>query len=289
MTAPFQGIEVDRTEFPAGTIRVHRAGASGPPVVLLHGGGLDNAMLSWRRCVPALAADYHVYAPDFPGQGGSMPWHGRGDQRTLEEVLRWLLDTWEVSEVVLVGLSIGASVAIGFALRHPRRVRGLVLLGSAGLQQRLDRHLLQYASVRTGIPGRLLVRLVRLNRSLARGMLVRTVFSGDRDVPDLETIVDDAVDEARVRSSVFTDWQRASTGRRSMTVNHLPRLEQLRCPTMLVHGERDTVVPVSVAREAAAVIPGAALRILPDAGHWAHRQRPAEFHSLVREFVDARQ
>ena len=94
MTAPPEGVEVEHIEFPAGTIRYHRAGSSGPAIVLLHGGGPDNAMLSWRHALGVLAADHRVFAPDLPGQGGSMPWRGKANQRTFEEVLRWLLDAW---------------------------------------------------------------------------------------------------------------------------------------------------------------------------------------------------
>lgn len=117
MTALPQGVETDHIEFPAGKIRFHRAGGSGPAIVLLHGGGVDNGMLSWRHTVPVLAVDHTVFVPDLPGQGGSRPWHGRADQRTCEEALRWLLDAWRVPDATVVGMSMGGSIATGFALR----------------------------------------------------------------------------------------------------------------------------------------------------------------------------
>lgn len=288
MTAPPQGVEVDDVSFPAGRIRFYRAGSSGPPVILLHGAGLDNGMLSWRHLIPVLAADHQVYVPDLPGQGGSLEWRGLANQRAFEEVLRWLLDSWEVTEATLVGLSMGGSIATGFALRHPHRVNGLVLADSGGMQHRLDKHPLNYALVRLGLFGSLGSKVLGSSRSLVRRMLTRTLFTGEQSVTDLEAIVEEIRAEARARSSLFTDWQTDSIGRRAMKVNHLPRLGAIQCPTMFIHGEKDNVVPVSCAREAACAISEAELRIVGDAGHWPNREKPNEFNALIREFVNAR-
>ncbi|MER7009988.1 alpha/beta hydrolase [Saccharopolyspora sp. NPDC000359] len=286
MTAPPQGVEVDHIEFPAGRIRFYRAGSSGPAIILLHGGGPDNAMISWRHAIGVLAADHRVFVPDLPGQGGSMPWRGSANQRTFEEVLRWLLDAWQVPQAVLVGLSMGGSVAAGFALRNPQRVRGLVLVDSTGLQHRMHRHLLAHLALRSRFAGPLAAKLLRLNRTLVRHALTKIFFTGGQPVPDLESIVDEVGAEAGARGSVFADWHADAVARKAMRINHLPHLGQLRCPVMLIHGERDTLVPVQAARDAAGAIPGSMLRVLPDAGHWPNRERPTEFNALLREFVN---
>jgi len=287
MTAPPQGVEVDHVEFPAGKIRYYRAGSAGPAIVLLHGGGLDNALLSWRHAIPVLAADHRVYVPDLPGQGGSQPWLGRANQRTCEEVLRWLLDAWGVRDTMLVGLSTGGSIATGFTLRHPRRVQGLVLVGSHGLVPRLPHHLPCYLATRAQWVGTVARRLLATRRSVVRWMLTKRFFAGQ--VPDLELVVDEVIAEARQRETLFSDWQQDSVGRRSMHVNHAPSLDQLRCPVMFIHGEQDRSVSPATAQAAAAAVPGAQLRTLPGVGHWPNRERPNEFNALLREFVNARQ
>lgn len=286
MTAPPQGVEVDHIEFPAGKIRYHQAGTSGPAIVLLHGEGLDNGLLSWRHTIPVLAADHRVFVPDLPGQGGSHPWVGRASQRTFEEVVRWLLDSWQVRAATLVGLSVGASVAAGFALRHPQRVSGLVLVGADGMRHRLPNHLLRYLLVRLPLAGQLTAGLLGRSRGLVRSTLTRKVFTGGQPVSDLESIVDEVAEEARHHSSVFTDWQRESVGRTNMKVNHLPNLNRIHCPTVVIHGEQDQVVPPTVAREIAGAIPGSSLRLLPSTGHWPNREKPNEFNALLREFVN---
>lgn len=288
MSAPPQGVEVGQIEYPAGNIRFYRAGTSGPAIVLLHGGGLDNALLSWRHTIPVLAADHRVFVPDLPGQGGSLPWLGRADQRTLEEVMRWLFESWELPKATVVGLSMGASIATGFALRHPQRVNGLVLVDPGGMQHRLDNHLLSWLLVKFGFIGRLTAKSFAHSRLLVRSMLTKNLFAGGRPVSDLESIVTELVTAARDTKTVFTDWQRDSIGRKNMKVNHLPNLPRIHCPTTVIHGDQDKAVPLPVARDVAGAIPDASLRVISGAGHWPNREKPTEFNALLREFVNER-
>lgn len=288
MTAPPQGVEVEHVTFPAGTIRYYRAGSAGPAIVLLHGGGVDNGLLAWRHAIPALAVDHRVYVPDLPGRGGSVDWVGRANQRTLEEALRWLLDSWGLDDAILVGLSLGGSVATGFTLRHAHRVRGLVLVGSGGLQHRIDRQLLAYLLPRTRFTGPLVAKLLGLHRGLARRYLLRGAFAGSQPVTDMEQLVDELHAETRNCGSVFTDWLTDSAGRRSMKVNHLPHLGRIRCPTMFIHGEQDGIVPMASSREAAGAVPGSKLRTVAGAGHWVNREKPGEFNALLREFLNGK-
>ncbi|MEV4644090.1 alpha/beta fold hydrolase [Saccharopolyspora sp. NPDC049357] len=287
MTAPPQGVEVDQIEFPAGKVRYYKAGTDGPPIVLLHGGGPDNALLSWRNTIGVLAADHRVFAPDLPGQGGSTEWRGRGNQRTFEEVLRWLLDAWRIPQATLVGLSMGGSIATGFTLRHPQRVRALALVDSTGVQHRMPHHLATYLLMRTGFSGRMAATLLRSNRSLARFALNKVFFADASSVRDLDSIVDEVRAEAAVRRSVFADWHADAINRRSMTINHLPQLNRITCPVTVIHGEKDALIPVASAQAVAGAIPGAQLRVMPQAGHWPNRERPTEFNALLREFVNA--
>ncbi|MDR7301148.1 alpha/beta fold hydrolase [Haloactinomyces albus] len=288
MTAPPQGVDIDHSTFPAGTIRYYRAGSSGPPIVLLHGGGVDNGLLAWRHAIPALAVDHRVHVPDLPGRGGSVDWTGRADQRNLEEVLRWLLDSWGLDDATLVGLSLGGSVATGFALRHPHRVRGLILVGSGGMQPRVDNQLLLHLLLRTRFAGPLIARLLRLNRGFSRRYLARGAFAGSEPITDLERIIDEVHAELRTCGSVFTDWMTDAVGRRSMQVNHLPHLNRIHCPTMFIHGEQDAMVPVASAREASGAVPDAQLRVVSGAGHWVNREKPNEFNAALREFLNGK-
>lgn len=286
MTAPPQGVQTEQLGFQAGTIRYHHAGTTGPAVVLLHGGGIDNALLSWRHAIAPLAVDHRVYLPDLPRHGGSRNWYGKVGQRTLEEVLRWLLDAWGVERAVLIGASVGGSAAIGFALRHPHRVRGLVLTGSEGLRHRVPGQLATYLKLRSRFFGTTAANVLGLHRGLSRRYLLDRVLNDPGEVIDHEQLVNEFHEELRGSASLFSDWYSEAVERRGMRINHLPHLGNLRCPVGFVHGERDERVPLSTANEAAAAVTGSTLRVLPGAGHWCHRERPNEFNAAVREFVN---
>jgi pimeloyl-ACP methyl ester carboxylesterase len=65
-------------------------------------------------------------------------------------------------------------------------------------------------------------------------------------------------------------------------------LDQIRMPTLVLHGERDTLVPVSNAKQLAGGIAGAELHVLPGAGHALGLERPVETVSLIRDWLARR-
>lgn len=275
--------EVRTDELELGSIRSLHAGDSGSPVVLLHGGGLDNAELSWAHVLPELAHNHQVHAPDWPKHGGSWPWRGRADQAGLEDCLRALLDRWGLRTVTLVGLSMGGAAAVGFALRHPDRVARLVLVGCGGLQRQVSWHRLSYLAVQPPLAA--LTRL-SLSERVLRSAIRRSTFVSP--VPDVDEVTAGIHRELRAKRnrSPYSDWQRYSIGWRAMRVDHTDRLGEIACPTLLVHGEADNFVPVDRARMAAERIPDARLRVVEGCGHWVPRERPRDLVEAVTRFVD---
>jgi pimeloyl-ACP methyl ester carboxylesterase len=119
-------------------VRYFDAGTGGgdegkPPVVLLHGIGLDAAAISWKRVVPVLARDRRVLALDFPGHGGSDKPARSYTTPYYAGVLDAFLDSIDVERAALVGISMGGGIALGRALDSPERVSRLVLVDSHGL------------------------------------------------------------------------------------------------------------------------------------------------------------
>lgn len=98
--------------------------ASGAPIVLLHGGGLDHRM--WAAQVGAFPGR-RVIVPDARGHGRSSP--ANASHRLCDDVVA-LLDALGIAEAVLVGLSMGGGTAVDVALEYPDRVRGIVVSGA---------------------------------------------------------------------------------------------------------------------------------------------------------------
>jgi len=107
-------------------INIYQAGtarANTPPLLLLHGGGLDSALLSWGAHLVPLAAARQVLALDLPG-------YGESDTPNVPYVLDWyiatlaaLIDVLNIAQVNLCGLSLGGGIALGFALRNLKQFR----------------------------------------------------------------------------------------------------------------------------------------------------------------------
>lgn len=264
-------------------IHYHEAG-SGPPVVLLHGGIIDAAQVSWPPVAGRLADDYRVIAPDLMGYGESELADGPYSLSRHADVMAAFLDTLDIGPVTLVGVSLGGGVAIQLALDRPALVATLVPIDAFGLGQALPNGLLSYALARFQLPNRLSLAVLRRSRRLTRVSLGSIVH-------DL-----DALDPAAV-DAVFRELHRPTAGEafrrfRSVGVTRAgyrtvftDRFGDLSVPTYLLHGAHDGLFPVAWARRASERIPDAELRVLDDCAHWAPREKPEAVASWVRAAI----
>ncbi|MBZ6495117.1 alpha/beta fold hydrolase [Natrinema longum] len=265
-------------------IAYRRAGTDGPPVVLCHGAGIDDATVSWRHTITALADDYRVYAIDWPEYGNST-----GDvAHTLEsyvDVLEGFLETLPFERVSLAGISMGGGVALGYTLANPDRVDRLALVDSYGLGERLP-SALQW-KVLSQVPG-----MTQFGK-IAAGSSTRSVrMVLDNLVADADSLPDRFVDDARrklmepgsIRAfEAFQNNELSFSGR--VATNFVDDLESLSVPTLLVHGTEDPLVPVEWSKRAAKRIPDAELDLIEDCGHWTPRERPDRFNESLREWL----
>lgn len=274
-------------EMTEGRIHYRIKGESGPPVVLLHGGGVDNGEWIWRWLAADLAANYRVYVPDHPKHGHSWPWRARADQQGQEDVLARLLDRWGLETVTLIGLSLGSTTAIGYALRHPQRVRSLVLTASGGIQDRVARHKVAYLALRT--PMSWSMSRVMSPTSLRRWVRSAVRFADYVPEGDIDALADLAAEELDRKKShkghMFSDWNRFEIGPRRMRVDFRSRMSEITCPVLFVHGELDEAVPLPYPREAAAIAPQGRLEVIKGAGHFVPVERPREYADVVRAFL----
>lgn len=274
-------------DLPEGRIHYRIRGDSGPPVVLLHGGGVDNGDWIWRWLGPDLAMDHRVHIPDLPKHGHSWPWAARADQRGQEEFLARLLDHWELESATLIGLSLGSATAIGYTLRHPERVQRLVLASSGGIQERVARHTLAYLSLRT--PFSWIIGRAMSPEALKQWVRRQVRFADYVPEADIDALAERAAEELRAkrahRGHMFSDWNRFEIGPRRMRVDFRGRMSQITCPVLFVHGDRDEAVPLRYPREAANTAPHGHLEVIENAGHFIPVERPREFVAVVRGFV----
>ena len=227
-----------------------------PPVVLVQGLGLSSHF--WfdipRRLAAHAEAPRRVVVLDNRGTGDSDVPRGPYRMAAMADDVAAVIAAAGCEKVVVVGISMGGMIAQHVALRHPRKVAGLVLLATS-----------------PGLPHG------RLPGPLALALLLSAPFAR-RPPWVLERILLSSKHLPRARE-LLADWPRAFelnrvTGRGFVSQlaaaalhSTGARLPSLRCPAVVVTGSDDIVVPPENSRIMAGLIPGAILEILPDVGH----------------------
>jgi pimeloyl-ACP methyl ester carboxylesterase len=248
---------------------VYEVTGDGQAVVLIHGFGLDMRM--WDPQMEALAARFRVVRYDCRGFGASGPLDP-GVPYTHAGDLVALLDHLDLGDAVLAGLSFGGRVALQTALAAPDRVRGLALLDAV-----LD-----------GVPwdpesARALDEVAR--RVQAGGVLAgraawlaHPLFAAARQRPDLAGAL-----AAMVAGYPGQHWLGQDPHRQ--TRPPIDVLEGVIVPTLVAVGERDVPGFREMSAALARRIPGAAYRVVADAGHMINMEQPAAVNALLTRFV----
>lgn len=245
------------------------AGA-GVPLVLVHGFPVDRR--TWRPQVPALSTRCRVIALDLPGHGDSSA-TGAYAMESLADVLAGFLDALGIDRTVLLGYSMGGSIALEFARRHPERLRGLVLYAARAVadspEEAITREALaEVADLLDSQP--IVVEEVMLDLAsepaIARGgEVARAVREMVASTPRL----------------TFKQGLQALARRPDYTAT----LPAIPCATLVVVGERDAVTPPAFSEEMAARVPNARMAVLPGAGHFANLETPEAFNRAVEGFL----
>lgn len=267
--------------------------ANSPAVLLLHGGGLDSAWLSWGGLGPALAeAGYRVIAPDHPGFGESPPAPWPLTQERLVAYVGEFVDALGLRDYVVGGLSLGGGMTIGHVLNRPGDVRGAILFGSYGLMDHqfegplaLPAHLVTWVTIRTGLLDRVMRAYGRDRKRMASSLRSLIRNPAERTPELLDAIMAEA--ERGSGLGPFAEWQRDQFLWNRLKTNYSQYLGSFTLPVLIVHGDRDQGVPVAVARAAADQIPDARLLVVPGGGHWVQRDRPDLVIPAVIEFLQS--
>jgi pimeloyl-ACP methyl ester carboxylesterase len=214
---------------------------------LLH--GLSGSGRWWSRNVPVFARSFRTYTVDLPGFGESrrLRWSRLDD--IADRIADWLADE-DLPRVHIVGHSLGGAVAARLAAHHPDRIDRLVLVDAA-IRPRGTRATTRPVDV---------ARTIRRTAPAFAPLLVRDLF---RCHP--RSFVAATVD------AMLTDWEA-----------HLTRIN---VPTLVVWGEHDAITPLALGHEIVAVVPGARLITVAEAGHNPMWERADAFNAAVLRFL----
>jgi len=265
-------------------VRLLEAGEGGPPLVLLHGTGIDSAELSFLPSLPALSRDRRVIALDWPGYGGSSATAAPLATDELSDLLLSLLDAEGIESTHLLGFSMGAAVALHVAVAAPERVERLVLVSPYGIGGKQHLPLAPYLALR--LPGFSsgLLTLVGGQRWALRWFVRLIVTTGGPALPDELLREVQAGLQRQGPAPAFVGWLRRELRPLRHLTNLLPELPRVAAPTLLLHGIRDVLIPAWRSRRAARRIPCARLELF-NCGHWLPRERRHDFERSVTAWL----
>lgn len=242
---------------------------TGPGLLLAHGAG-GSIEGNYLPILPALAAGHTVVAPDYPGSGATPRSEGPLSLDGLADALVAEAAEAGAETFTLIGYSLGTAVAVRAAVRHPQRVRGLVL--TAGFAKADNR-------LRTSLE--LWRRLLALgDRRAFAEFVALTAFAPATYEGFAAADLDPLLDDIAASVPVGTPEQAALVGAADTTAD-LPRVT---VPTLVIAPTDDLLVAPGNSRVLADGIPDAEYVELA-AGHLPMVERPAEWSGLITAFL----
>jgi pimeloyl-ACP methyl ester carboxylesterase len=259
-----------------GQFHVEAAG-EGRPLLLIHGG--TASAREWRPVLPGLGSHAQCVAVDRLGCGLSdrSPSY---DRLTLTRSLLALADSLGWDRFGVAGQSFGGFWALSLAYEAPERVSRLVIVnsGSSALMTEAERRQRseRMATIRNA---KTWDEMTAEERAAAADATITQIFANPRRVP------------ASYRDDLLWQMEHAAPGQLAAVAGqdqHVApeSLERIKCPTLVVWGEADTMNPAERGRRLAGAIPGARYVGIPGVGHTCQIEAPSEFVAAVAPFLD---
>jgi pimeloyl-ACP methyl ester carboxylesterase len=259
----------------------------GPALLLLHGLGCDHT--TWAPVVRDLARHFTVIAPDLLGHGASAKPRADYSVGGYANGMRDLLTVLGIDKVTVVGHSFGGGVAMQFAYQFPERTERMILVAPGGLGPEVSPAIraitlpgFHTAMGIATLPGLRHVGVAGL-RALSRSKL-----PGAHDLSEVADIYNSFRDP-RARAAI-RHVVRSVVDMRGQIVTMVDRAYLTQAmPMLVIWGSDDVVIPVKHAENVARIAPGAVVEVIPNSGHFPHKDHPERFVKIVNTFVRATQ
>lgn len=265
-----------------GVLRYHEAG-DGSPLLLLHGSGPGvTGWRNYRGVLADFAEHYRCLVLEFPGFGVSDPCDGH-PMAMAKFAVKDFLDGLGLSDVAIVGNSMGGIVATQFAIAEPERVNKLVTIGGAG------------RSVFAPSPGEGIRLLMEFTDDPTREKLVRWLRSM---VFDPAIVTEELIEERwalatepktlEIARRMYGTEAFAAGARAAAASNDTPywaQLGKIKIPTLLTWGRDDRVSPVDMAMLPMRELPRGELHVFPNCGHWTMIEAREAWLATVLAFL----
>ena len=266
--------EIGKSVVAAGIKTNYLEAGSGDPVILIHGSGPGvTAYANWRLSIPVLAQKYRVLAPDMVGFGFTE--RPAGMVYNMDNWVKQAIDFADalgLEQFDLVGNSFGGALSLALTIRHPHRVRRLVLMGAAGVSFPITDAL-------DAVWG--------YEPSFENMRRIMDVFAYDRG------LVNDQLAQLRYEASIRPGFHESYSAMfpapRQRWVDALASKEEdiakIDKETLVIHGRDDQVIPLQNSVRLSQLISRSQLHVFGRCGHWTQIEHSARFAQLVANFL----
>jgi pimeloyl-ACP methyl ester carboxylesterase len=253
-----------------GTTIHYEVSGQGPAIVFAHSFLCAGSMFAHQ--VAALQRRWRVINVDLRGHGRSGAALTPVSFYDFADDLTAVLDAERVDQAVWAGLSMGGFTALRAALTRPARVRALVLMDTDASAETFG-HRVQYA----------------LMRGVVHAFGAKAVTSRMMSIMFGQTALDEQplLCETYRQRFMAVDTRSVLTVARALSARDdlLPRLGEINCPALVIVGEEDLALPVTLSQRLAAGIRGAELLVVPKVGHLSTIEAPDRLTQAIERFV----
>jgi len=257
---------------------------SGDPLLLVMGLAADSA--AWMFQLPDFARHYRTIVFDNRGVGRSAKPPGPYTIHEMADDTAGLLDVLGIARAHVVGVSMGGMIAQELALRHPDRVRGLVLACTypepdAEVERQREFSVAQFGGT-VAADGEMRIDLTALDPMLFFQHLLPRVFNQafiDQELPKLMQLFSGALQYGFSMEAIL--------GQVAAVMGHraTERLHQIKARTLVITGDADLLIPPANSRVLAENIPNAKLVTIPGGSHGFNFETPERFNREVLDFL----
>ncbi|HAQ06898.1 MAG TPA: alpha/beta hydrolase [Bacillus bacterium] len=245
-------------------------------LVLLH--GFLSSTFSFRHLIPLLKEDFNVISVDLPpfGKSGKLPGF-KYSYHNLATTVVELMQSLGITEFNVVGHSMGGQIAMNILLHYPENAKKGILLCSSGYLKKARLPLL----LSSYIPYFHLYVKFHLAKSGVKQNLQNVVYD--------HSMINDEMLYGYLSPFLEDDIFKALT----MMIRHREgdlsseELKKIEAPCLMIWGEHDRVVPLSVGKKLKKDLKNSELIVLKETGHLVPEEKPGDVHRLVNRFIDS--
>lgn len=232
----------------------------GPTLLLLH--GLFGALSNFKDIIQGLGKAYHVIVPLLPIYELPLDRAGLGG---LVSFTKDFVNIMGLKDVHVLGNSLGGHIALLYALDSPDNVRSLILTGSSGLFE---------SGMGDGYPR-------RGDYDYIKRKTAETFY--DPEVAS-EELVDEVYNTVNDRNKAI---RIVLTAKSALQHNLSEEIGKIKCRTLLVWGNQDTITPPFVGEKFHELLPNSELYFIDKCGHAPMMERPEEFNVILKNFLQS--